>query len=81
MGWGGRGGGLLCIEVSRQTNVPIDNLIRLVSLEGFCMWRKGLQLTASYHQEAKPGGGGTEERAPLNIQVEETVQAAHMLNV
>lgn len=44
----GVGAGLLCIEVSRQANVPIDNLIRPVSLEeGFCMWRKGLQLTAS----------------------------------
>ena len=35
-------GGGLCIGVSRQAPALIDNLIKLVSLEGagFCMWRK-----------------------------------------
>ena len=39
---GACGGGGLCIGVSRQAPALIDNLIKLVSLEGagFCMWRK-----------------------------------------
>lgn len=42
-------GGVVCVLGCLDSSVVVDNLIRAVSLEegGFCMRRKGLQLTAS----------------------------------